>query len=67
MAPRRNLRVCLLYQAVLANNERAAQQSCDLLSIALHLSPRAVSVDYLKVGVREKWELQRELLCECEV
>ena len=52
VSTRRNLRIRLLYQAVLANDERAAQQSSEFPSITLLLPPRAVGFNRLAVGVR---------------
>jgi hypothetical protein len=57
VAGRGNLWIGFPYQAILANDERAAQQSCNLLAIALLLAPCTVSFDRLAVGVRKKRKL----------
>ena len=62
-----NLCIDFPYQAILANDEGAAQQSRDLSSVAFLLSPRAVSFYHLAVGVCEKRELEREFLGKCQV
>ena len=57
MARRRNLWIGFPYHAILANDERTAQQSCNLLAIALLLAPCTVSFDHLAVGVCKKRKL----------
>ena len=67
MAARCNLWIGFLHKPILANDERAAQQPRDHLSIALLFTPCAVSFDHLAVGVRKKRELEREFLGKCQV
>ncbi len=57
MARRRNLWIGFPYHAILANDERTAQQSCNLLAIALLLAPCTVSFDHLAVWVCKKRKL----------
>ena len=67
MAGRGNLWIGFPYQAIVANDECAAQQSSELPSITLLLTPCAIRFDHLAVGVCEKRELEREFLGKCQV